>query len=164
MQHAVTTCSTTPTTHTLVANTNYKKCVKRATLEDIWYFSHVVNNRLKHETNVAVMKQIFRLGDCWSSMLLFFRQVYFFEMTSRYRFNQWSWWSYNRCLSFLIFFDKRAFQTCTCTDGFTGKNCETAVPCFSNPCENRADCVNSLDYTGYRQGAIKTKKSGERDV
>ena len=38
---------------------------------------------------------------------------------------------------------------CVCEDSWTGKNCETFIPCSTSPCKNNGTCVNFNDYSGY---------------
>ena len=38
---------------------------------------------------------------------------------------------------------------CTCDAGYTGAECQTPIPCDSNPCDNLSTCVNDGDFLGY---------------
>ena len=38
---------------------------------------------------------------------------------------------------------------CSCPEGLTGKNCETPIPCYSSPCMNSGECLNSADFSDY---------------
>ena len=39
--------------------------------------------------------------------------------------------------------------TCQCAEGFVHENCQTPIPCFSNPCNNGGNCTNISNFFDY---------------